>query len=419
MVAVHPFRALRYHADRVPSLSPVLAPPYDVIDPAEQERLYQASPYNIVRLILGKQSPADTEQDNRYTRAAREFAAWRRDRVLREDATPAFYVVQHAFEDAEGRPQSRLGFLGVLGLRELGERDVLPHEVTLSAPKQDRTKLLEAVPANLSPVFCVYPDAGGVLQARLQGLTAAMAPTAEGTLHGERIRLWAVTAPDAIGEISRRLSAVAVLIADGHHRFEVARSKRDRYGLLMSYFVSMAEPALRVRAIHRVVEPSGPVDLAALRRVCALEPARDVEDVLRWLQADGAAGRFGFVQGGKIYRATVLPAALAQWLAAPSVPAGLASLDVSLLHGLLLPILGVSPAQAVSGAASGPAVRYTADAGHAAASAGAGSRACAWLLRGIPLERVYALASEGLVLPPKSTYFYPKVPSGLALNPLV
>ncbi len=418
MVAVHPFRALRYNPERAPSLSNVLAPPYDVIDPPEQERLYQASPYNIVRLILGKQSPADTEQDNRYTRAARDFAAWRRDRVLREDATPAFYVVQHAFEDAEGQPRFRLGFLGVLGLRELGERDVLPHEVTLSAPKQDRTKLLEAIPANLSPIFCVYPDAGGALQARLQGLTAAMAPTAEGTLHGEQIRLWAVTAPEAIAEISRRLAAVAVLIADGHHRFEVARSKRDRYGLLMSYFVSMAEPALRVRAIHRVVEPPGGVDLEALRRVCALESAHTLEDIVRWLQDPTASpGRFGFAHAGAVFRATVLPPALAQWLAAPAAPAGLASLDVSILHGLLLPALGVTAAQAVSGASSGPAVRYTADAAGAAASAAGNT--CAWILRGIPLERVYTLASEGLILPPKSTYFYPKVPSGLAINPLV
>src|SRR3989338_4361362 len=166
MAQVHPFRALRYDATVVGELSRVIAPPYDVIDAQEQERLYRASPHNIVRLILGKQSPTDTEEENRYTRARRDFDAWCREGILRQDATPALYAIEHVFADPGGARRTRLGVIAVLGL-DGGAEGILKHERTLPGPKADRTKLLEAVPANLEPIFCVYPDAAGGMQRQL------------------------------------------------------------------------------------------------------------------------------------------------------------------------------------------------------------------------------------------------------------
>ena len=413
MVAIRPFRALRYNPELIDDLSRVIAPPYDVIGPEEQAQLYETSPYNIVRLILGKQHPTDTPQDNRYTRAQQDFGVWLSQKVLRPDPAPALYLVEQTFADA-GQPRSRLGFIALLELSSSMDRAVYRHEATLAAPKADRTKLLEAVPVNLEPIFCVYPDQGGAVQASLRGLAAAAEPTVQAKFKGDSIRLWAVTEPRTVQDVTRALTSVAVLIADGHHRFEVAYANRDRYGALMAYFVSMEEPSLVVRPIHRVVRHQATTNLETLRDVCLVDRASDLASVTRWLQEGAEQGRFGYSDGRALYQVTVQPDRLARWLMAPSVPLPLATLDVSLLHGLILPSLGYA-----AGEAGGEgAIRYTADASEALRDAGRGGGQSAWLLREIPLPQVYALAANGLALPPKSTYFYPKVPSGLTLNPL-
>ena len=406
MVAIRPFRALRYHPTLIPNLSEVIAPPYDVIGEEEQEQLYNSSPYNIVRLILGKQSPMDTEQDNRYTRAHRDFTTWRTARALAQDPTPALYLIEHTFQDG-GRARIRLGVIALLEFQDAAGRFVYRHEATLAAPKADRTKLLDAVPANLSPIFCVYPDEQGLVQRALHEATRQLKPTATATLHGEDIRLWALTDPQIIETMTRHLASVAVLIADGHHRFEVAYARRRQYGALMSYFVSMADPALVVRPIHRAVLGASTPSRDTLRTLCELEPAADLDSLTAWLQADSSQGRFGYAEGRTLFRLRIKPERIAQWLMTPAVPRPLATLDVSLLHGLLLPHLSVN----------GATVRYTPHASQAILDVEQHGSGSAWLLRGIPLAQIYALASEGFTLPPKSTYFYPKVPSGLTINP--
>ena len=406
MVAIRPFRAWRYNPEVVGDLGQVLAPPYDIIGPEAQERLYQASPYNVVRLILGKTYPTDTGAENRYSRAQRDFAAWRTQRVLQPDPVPALYLVEQTFRDG-GADRSRLGFIALLELDGALEGRVFRHEATLAAPKEDRTRLLAALPANLEPIFCVYPDEGGRLQERLRRLTAA-APAMQAALPEETVRVWALTDPQLLEEAARRLASVSVLIADGHHRFEVAHAYRDRYGALMTYFVSMADPALAVRPIHRVVQPEGRDAPHALREVCRLEPAADLAACLRWVEGAGEGGRFGYYDGQALHQAAVIPERLARWRYSPSVPPPVAGLDVSLLHGLILPHL----------ASDGRPQRfaYTADAAEALRAVDRGEGRCAWLLRGIPLAQVYALAAQGFALPPKSTYFHPKVPSGLTIH---
>ncbi len=404
MVAIRPFRALRYDLDRVGDLSGVIAPPYDVIGPDEQARLYDASPYNIVRLILGKQGPADGTDDNRYTRARRDFEAWRAAALLRQDAEASISLVEHTFEDG-GVSYTRTGFMALLQFGDTGAREVYRHEATLAAPKQDRTKLLEAVPANLSPIFCLYPDEGGKVQLLVRHAAERDAPLAAATLGGESLRMWKITQPELIEEVTHQLASVSVLIADGHHRFEVALANRRRYGAIMAYFVSMDDPGLRLRSIHRIVRARPPA-LEALRGLCAVEPAPDLSALMSWLDESAQGGRFGCWTAGALYRLTLKPEPLARWLMAPSVPLPVATLDVAILHGLLLPHAGCN----------GGEVRYTANAAEALEAAAAEPDAAAWLLRAIPLRQVYALAAQGFTLPPKSTYFYPKVPSGLTIN---
>lgn len=406
MVMIRPFCALRYDLDRAGELSGLIAPPYDVIDAQEQEQLYRASPHNVIRLILGKQDESDTPTDNRYTRARSDFNAWRQQQMLRQDPAPALYLIEHAFT-ADGRQQSRLGFIALLELAEGIERSVFRHEQTLAAPKEDRAKLMEAVPANLEPIFCIYPDEGGKIQTALTAATR-QPPTAEAVLHGESIRLWALTDQSLKHSITQSLASVAVLIADGHHRFEVAYANRKRHDAVMTYFVSMADPGLVVRPIHRVLEPGRGLAVDALRGQCRIETAPDLASLLQWLsQPQEGPGRFGAFDGRALYRLQVAPEALQRWLHAPTVPAPVASLDVSLLHQLLLPQVGIN----------GTGVSYMAEAPKAFEAVAQGQAGTAWFLRGIPLPQIYAIAAQGHTLPPKSTYFYPKVPSGLAIHP--
>ena len=409
MPTIRTFRALRYDSARVGDLSAVIAPPYDVIDPDEQEQLYTASPYNMVRLILGKQYSSDTAEDNRYIRAQRDFVAWRGSHVFSQDPTAALYLVEHAFDDGGSR-RVRLGFMALLELLDPIERSVYRHEATLAAPKEDRTKLLAALPANLEPIFCIYPDERGTIQTILAAYAQGHPPTAQATLNDDVIRLWAVTDPSLNHAITHSLSSVAVLIADGHHRFEVAYANRSRYGAVMTYFVSMEDPGLLVRPIHRVVQHAGPLELQRLQGLCTMERAQDLASVIHWLEDfEDFRGRFGCYDGQALYRVEVKQDRLARWLMAPPVPLPLATLDVSLLHGLILPSLHVN----------GAGVRYPANASQALEAVDCGGQgSSAWLLRGISLKHIYTLASQGFILPPKSTYFYPKVPSGLVINPL-
>jgi uncharacterized protein (DUF1015 family) len=430
MVTIRPFCALRYNAKMVGDLSRVLAPPYDVISEEAQERLYQSSPYNVFRLILGKQYPSDTGEENRYTRAAQDFTAWLTNGVLRGDSAAALYLIEHAFTDG-GHPQSRLGFIALLELAEAVKRLIHRHEATLEAPKQDRTKLLEAIPASLEPIFCVYPDERGEVQGFLRGLATRTAPAAQASINGDRVRVWTVDDPEAIRRVATALSSVSVLIADGHHRFEVACAHRIRYGALMSYFVSMHEPALVVRPIHRVIRRQQGLDVSRLRDLCVVDEVHDLAALLRWIAdttdrpdvveaTDVVHGRFGYYDGRTLHQVTIKPDRVAEWLKAPTVQRSLAALDVSLLHDLLFPSLGVNMtemrAAATASGDGGSRIDYMADAAQALHAVDGGRGNGAWLLRGIPLQQVYALAVQGLVLPPKSTYFYPKIPSGLAIH---
>ncbi len=414
MAAVTPFRALRYNPAVAGDLSAVLSPPYDVITPEQQARLYQASPYNVVRLILGTQSSSDTPKDNRYTRAARDYRAWQEQRVLTQDAEPALYLVEHRFR-SRGRAQTRIGFFALLGLMNGVEQGVFRHEATLSGPKEDRTKLLEAVPANLEPIFCTYPDDGGVVQALLSRQTSRP-PAIEALIQDEPVRVWAVQDRSVVDAVVRHLASHPVMIADGHHRFEVGLAGRARYGAIMAYFCSMADPALVVQPIHRIVEAPGTGNAQALSAIARVEPAADLAAVMRWLEASdpAAPGRFGLSDGQRCFTVAVTPEPLQRWLSTPSVPASIAALDVSVLHHLVLPHLGVPVTKAGAGATG---VRYTAQAQDAVSALAAGQAGSAWFLRPILLSRVYEIAAQGVRLPPKSTYFYPKVPSGLAINP--
>src|SRR6516225_6523293 len=201
MADVRAFRAFRYELGRIGNLSDVVAPPYDVIDPALQQALYERSPYNVIRLILNKEQPTDTESDNRYSRAAATLRDWLRDDVLPQDTARSLYVSHQDFE-VEGRRFTRKGFLARVRLEPFGGGRIYPHEETMSGPKADRLKLMRATGMNLSPVFGLYPDPDDSVRARLDGAVGRTLPL-EATNHlGVVSRLWPVSDQQTVSAVT-------------------------------------------------------------------------------------------------------------------------------------------------------------------------------------------------------------------------
>ena len=367
----------------------------------------------MVRLVYGKQSPQDTDADNRYTRAKRDLEAWQRERILVQDAAPALYLYEHTFT-FQGESFRRLGVVALLELNDSTREQVLRHEATFSAPKADRTQLLQAVRANLSPVFCIAPDAGGRGLALTDRLSRELPPVASCALGEEAARVWAVTDPAAIQELQELIGSSPVLIADGHHRFEVAWAHRQMSGAVMTYFSWLGDPAVRVRPIHRVmvVPAEAQQGFASRLDACVKRyPCRSVEELFTRLDQSSEPGCFGFYGNGVFSLVRLREAVRSAWHQQRAVPPALADLDVVLLHRALVPRLVEDTAE------HDRLFRYTPDPAEALAGIARGEGTCAWFVRPIPLKQVYELASNGLTLPQKTTYFYPKLLSGLFINP--
>lgn len=428
MAEVRPFRGLRYVPERVGDLSDVVCPPYDVIAPDEAMRLRAASPYNAVRLELPEGSPEETGPDSRYVAAARTLQDWRAEGLLAAEPRPALYLVEERF-DWEGQQRRRRGVLAAVRLADWSEGVVLPHERTLSGPKADRLALLRACAANFSPVFLLHaPHAEPQAQ-----LWASLneAPAIEVRPEpGYELRFWSTT-----GEIDAWCDALVgepLYIADGHHRFETALRYRDErratggpgathaaYNYALSYLVAMDDPGLLVLPTHRCL-PAGAYDdgrLEALvaerfdaeaRPVSGTDPAA-LSNLLQALARRGAE-RSAFV----LYRrgdASLLTmrAGAEQWLAADRAPAWRA-LDVARLEGLLLePLLGPAAPELLT---------YTRSAAEAIARVDAGDDGAAVLLNPTPPRQIAAVAEAAERMPQKSTYFYPKLPTGLVFHTL-
>ena len=436
MPDIRPFRALRYDSATVADPALVVAPPYDVIGPAEQERLLARHPANVVRLDLPRQEPGD-EPDDQYRRAARTLAGWRSDGTLHKDPHPSIYVYEQTYR-APGTDAARTqrGFFARLRLEAFGPGSgVLPHERTLSGPREDRYKLLRATGVNSSPIVVLYDDRAGTGVPVLDAATARVAGLDITTDDTVRHRLWAVPADgDAAAIVAPLLAAAAagpVTIADGHHRYETALRYRDErrmsrsceedpaFDYVLALFLDASAPSLTILPTHRIVRHLGDDGVAdLLARLGELFEVRDAtEDALRdrfeaGPVATGGGGRFGLWTraGGSLLTARCEAVE-------PFLPAGggaLRALDVTLLGVALERLLGIDADAHVAGA-----VAYTTSAAEAVGSVDGGldGSDAAFLLEPTPVASVLAVAADGDVMPQKSTFFYPKALTGLVINP--
>jgi uncharacterized protein (DUF1015 family) len=433
MAEIQAFSAIRYNLGKVGSLSDVIAPPYDVIGPELQDELYRKSQYNVIRLILNKIEPGDDDAvKNRYTRAARFLREWQSEGVLYTDPDPAIYVYHQEFT-AEGVTYNRRGFMARARLSPFGEGKVFPHEETLPGPKVDRLMLMTTTKCNLSQIFGLYPDPANEAQNILDKAAAKLTPVVATDHLGVVSRVWAVTDVSTIAAVSAVIGPKPVFIADGHHRYETAcEYRRQIYesgflspdhpaNFVLMMFVGMEDPGLIVMPTHRLFRGLPTISseeltarlLSYFKTRPAGQGADQANSVWEDIETGGKQGSIGlFTQKDQ------------RWTLAELTDAGRArmaeaakehteewrELGVALLHRLLI--------EDLLGGKDLPKPRYVHLVQEVVDGLKSGEFPLAALVMPATVQHIRSISLTGERMPAKSTYFYPKLLSGLVINPL-
>lgn len=437
MANVLPFRAWRYNLERVGSLEPVIAPPYDVIGPKQQRELAEHSPFNVVRIDLPAARPEDDQGSNRYTRAAALVEQWKQEQVLLRDTRPTVTIVEESFVDPEGQPRRRWGVLAVVELAEFSEGIIFPHEATMHGPKEDRYRLIDATRMSLSPVFMLYSMEGNPLLDAWERLGSDRPPLASANVPGaSRIRLWAAEDEEFLQIVRETLAGCKLLIADGHHRYETALRYRDAqreagkgagpwdFGLV--YLVNTHDPGLAIFPTHRLLHDLPPEKIQELPALLAEyfsveeisdRPAAIPAAVDRFLEEHrDTPGAFGLylADSQKAYGVVLRDDSVVSRFAAEASEAG-RQLDVTILHAVVLEgLLGIQTADV----AEGRQVTFAKDRQEAFEGVASSEYQAGFFMNATKLDQMLTVAGAGERLPQKSTFFYPKLPTGLVFYDL-
>jgi len=410
MADINPFKGILYSVSKV-SIEDVLAPPYDLITPEYQEELYRKSPYNVVRIDFGKEQPEDTEADNKYTRAKGYLEKWIDEGILIVSDRPSFYAYEMSYA-IDGEEKRLIGLLGLVKLEEFGKGKIHPHECTYSKPKQDRLNLLRTCEANTSPIFSLYKSA----DKRVSTLLSEVAQTrpyleaadAAGAVH----RLWQIDREEDIEMIREELRGKDIFIADGHHRYEtslefqremrgkrVSSSNNEPFDYVLMFLANMLDGGITILPTHRLVREI-PEDIhMRLSEYFEIEPVRTDFDIAK--QISGRKYVFGFFQNRDEmwYLLTFKGRNLSE------VNPALREVDVIILHDLVLKkILEVKD------------IAYEMDVKKALEKVRSGTFRAALFLNPTKVEDVEKAALTSVRMPPKSTYFYPKLLTGVVIN---
>lgn len=409
MATVRPFRGVTFDATRIPDIARVTCPPYDVISADDRTRLYDRDPYNIVRIVSGREEPGDAPGSDRYSRACGFLRSWLWEGVLREDAMPALYVYRQAFSDPSGRFRRVWGLVASISL----EDEILAHERTMSGPKADRLALMEAVPANLSPIYAIYREQGGGISEGLQDW-AGQAPVADFVDDdGTRHTVWAAHDEAFHAKVADALADCPLLIADGHHRFETAKTYRDKrravdgpgpWDHTMALLVDAGAQPMCILPYHRIVRSCEADDvLAVLREAFDVSElgsldASSAEKAGLQLWEDEREGVFCAFVGNTAYRLVARDPG-----DGTDIPAGI-------LKRLALEPMGAGDAEG--------SLSFTPRAAEVAAECAAGRARCGFLIQPVSVSKVWDLAAGGGKMPEKSTYFHPKPRDGIVIRAL-
>jgi uncharacterized protein (DUF1015 family) len=440
MARIYPFRAWRYNPSAV-RLEEAVTQPYDKISPAMQQAYYQRSPYNLVRIILGLPELFDAERgESVYTRAARDFSAWREQGILTQEKDPCVFAYSQRFKvPGTEIVKERRGFIALGKLHEYSEQVVFRHEQTLSKPKSDRLNLLKATHAHFGQIFMLYSDPAGSVEKILyedSGPAEAEVSDEYGVLH----RIWRINDPAVIRLLSSTMDDKKLIIADGHHRYETALNYSKEHApaqqahteshssqlphppypeaAVMMTFVNMDSDGLVILPTHRVVHSLDGFDPAKFSRAAEAFfnveklQAADAVNYMETLKAQKGTAFVAVTRGGDFLLSSK-PDAVNSALA--DLPERQRQLDLSHLHSIILDRLLGLDAEKVREQTN---LRYLRDAGEAVDQVRRGEADVTFLTNPVTMEQLREVAFAGDVMPQKSTDFFPKLLSGLTIYAL-
>lgn len=426
MAEIRPLRALRYNLEKAGPIENLTCPPYDIISPDQRRELLSHSGYNVIRLELPQ------EGKEPYEEAAHTLNLWRSEGVLQLDMEEGMYLYEEEFLSQVDQGQSRkvLGLVCRVRLEDFANGVILPHEETLSKAKEDRFRLLSATRCNFSSIYSLYRDEGGVTRQRLLNLKETCPPRYEFSDGLVTHRLWVINDPVAIQALEEDFAGRKLYIADGHHRYETGLRYRDTLEEQGTYLpgasytlmtlTDMADPGLTVFPTHRLVRGVEGFEESALLAACQedfiLEPQQNRADSEKALENLYQEGKHAFaLYSGREWTVLTLkdPAVMEALL--PGTSPAYRTLDVSILHSLVLErLLGIDK----ENMASQKNLTYTRSAEEAQRSVDQGESQCCFLLNPTRVEEIGQVAQNGEKMPQKSTYFYPKLITGLVVNSL-
>lgn len=440
MADVIPFRGILYNPEKIDDVTHVVTPPYDVISPEEQDMYYNRHSANVIRLDFGKKKETDSTQNNHHTRAAHYYHSWLKDGILIRDDKPAFYLTSVEFE-VEGKRVVRYGMIALVGLEPFEKGIVLPHEKTFSKVKSERLELMKHCHANFSQIFSIYRDDDGILS-KLKQAVDGMAPIADIVDDkGDRHQLWRITDPSVHTQVSDAMANKRLFIADGHHRYETALNYRNWLSqkhpgmdashpanYIMMYLCSMDDPGLVILPAHRMQIDVGQGNLSGFR--ARAETYFDITSIpfsagdmqnaetsfIDQLHRNAVKNSFGvLIKDSSEFLVMVLKNGVMDQRFGNDIPEPLKHLDVTVLTRLVfMEILGFSQERLDDE----KRIAYSSNARDALAAVTSGRCDMTFIMNPTKMESVREIAAAGLIMPRKTTYFYPKAITGLVMNDL-
>ncbi|MFC1868798.1 DUF1015 domain-containing protein [Thermodesulfobacteriota bacterium] len=440
MAIIAPFKGLTYNFSRMGDISSLVAPPYDVISEEEQEEYYRAHPNNVIRLILGKTKTGDSDWDNRYSRSADYLKRWESEDILIRSNYPSMYLTSLAYDPGDGSGQRvRWGLIALVRIEDEGSSVILPHERTFSAHRDDRLKLTRACNAQLSQVFALYDDSDNRVWDSLQKVRGIPPQVSFDFKDGTSHKVWIIQDQRIFKNVADEVRGKSIFIADGHHRYETSRNYRNimrtrcgkgrgnrSYEYLMMYLADMNDTGLTILPSHRLIKKCEgfrkdiflekakkwfEIDELSFSRSDQLDQQRNFRKALEEKGRQTATIGFHYHKGGRYYLLSLKPGAFDE--TEELLHESLKKLDVLVLSRLILKkSLGFTREDLDNDGI----FKYNSNMADSISLVDSGAYEMTFLLNPTKIEQVKEVASNSLIMPRKSTYFYPKVLTGLVFN---
>ena len=417
MTEIRGFRALHYNTAKIKEMSKVVCPPYDVISPAQQDEFYKSSEYNFIRILLTKDKSGDDDKDNKYARAKQTYEEWLREGILIKDEKPSIYYYLQEYK-VMGEKYSRLGIIALMRIADDKGSKIYPHENTHARAKEDRMRILQSLHANLSPIFVCFSDHGKIVEKIFYKDVINQPPFIKVTDEDKVIHtLWRLEDPELIAKIEQSFIQQQLFIADGHHRFEVAKEYRrqrlarlekatgeEPFHFTLTYFTNMDSKDLKIFPMHRIVRHF-PMDLTALEEFFRIDRIAKKEDLVILL---AKAGRNEHSFGLYTRRGIYLLRLKNKLLIDKYVKEGskdYRQLDATILKYFVFDRVGVTSEDII----------YTKDYSETLRLVDEGAAEASFIMNPVRIQQLKNIALNSERMPPKTTYFYPKVLSGLTV----